>query len=74
MAKSYLMSNEKDENYNKVSYIHSFLNDKFDDHSTLYHDNDVVDDHMAYDELLDSFEELLIESKKIASKNNILNK
>ena len=44
-AKSYLMSNEKDEDYNEVSYAHSFSNDYFDDHSNLYYD-DVVNDHV----------------------------
>ena len=43
------MSNEKDEHYNEVSYAHSFSNDSFDDHSALYYDDDVIDDHMSYD-------------------------
>ena len=50
-------SNKKEEDYNEVSYAHSFLNDNFEDHSNLYYDDDVDDDHMPYDELLDAFEE-----------------
>ena len=67
------MSNEKDEDYNE-SYAHSFSNENFDDHTALYYDGNVVNDHMPYDELLDAFEKLFVESKKIASKNNILKK
>ena len=68
------MSNEKDEYYNEVSYTHSFSNDSFDDHSTLDYDNNVVDNHMPYDELLNAFDELFVEYKKIASKNSYLKK
>ena len=71
---SCLMSNEKYEYYNEVSYTHSFSNDNFDDHSTLDYDNNVVDNHMPYDELLDAFDELFVEYKKIASKNSYLKK
>ena len=60
MVNSCLISNEKAEDYNEVSYAHSFSNNSFDDHSPLYFDNDVVDDHMPYNELLDSFEKLFI--------------
>ena len=38
------------------------------------HFHDIVDDHMPYDELLDAFEELFVESKKIIFKNNVLKK
>ena len=43
MAKSYLISNEKDEDHNEESYTHSFSNDSFDDHSALYYDDDVIE-------------------------------
>ena len=65
-------SNEKEEDYNEVFYAHSFSNDNFDNHSILYYDDDVVDDHMSYDEQLEAFEESIVESKKIASKNSAL--
>ena len=57
-------SNEKKKDYNDVSCVHSFLNDNFDNHSNLYYDDNVVDDHMSYDELLDAFKELFIGLKK----------
>ena len=59
MANSCLMLNEKDEDYNEISYSHSFSNDSFD-HSALYYDAHIIDDHMSYDELLDAFEESFI--------------
>ena len=74
MAKSHLMTNEKEVDYDEKFYTHSFSSDNFDDHSTLDDDNDVVDDHMPYDELLDAFDELFVEFKKIVSKNSILKK
>ena len=67
-------SNEKEEDYSEVLYAHSFSNDSFDDHSALYYDDDVIDDHIPYDELLDAFEKSYVESKKIASKNSVLKK
>ena len=67
-------SNEKNVDYNEVSYAHSFSNDSFDDYSALYYDDDIVDDHVPYDELLDAFDELFVESKKLASKNSTLKK
>ena len=64
---------KKNEDYNEVSYTHSFSNDSFD-HLALYYDDHIIDDHMSYDELLDAFEESFIESKKIVSKISILKK
>ena len=64
-------SHENDVDYNEVSYAYFFSSDIFDDHSNLYYD-DVVNDHMSYDELLNAFEELFVESKKIINLVAIL--
>ena len=73
MTNSCLMSKEKDEDCNEVFYAHSFSNNSFD-HSNLYYDDDIVNHHMPYNELLDAFDELFVEFNKVVSKNNVLKK
>ena len=43
------------------SLVFNAINDdSFDDHSALYYDDDGIDDHISYDELLDAFEKLFV--------------